>query len=90
MPKSTQMNHFDLESRSRSTKSFSAKKHGPRNISAKLHYNLVISSFGISLTRSYLYLYTPATAALAAAFDFATVINTYISHISCVAVNLTS
>jgi hypothetical protein len=43
----------DLESRSRSTKSFSAKKHCPSNFSVKLRLNLLGSSFGIALTRSY-------------------------------------
>jgi hypothetical protein len=44
---------FDLENRSRSTKSFLAKKHGPSNIIAKLCLNLLGSSSGIALTRSY-------------------------------------
>jgi hypothetical protein len=43
----------DLENRSRSTKSFSAKKHCPGNFIVKLRLNLLGSSSGIALTRSY-------------------------------------
>jgi hypothetical protein len=49
MAKSMDMTHFDLESRSKSTKSFAAKKHGPSNIIIKLHLNLYGSSSGIVL-----------------------------------------